>query len=372
MSFWKTGLWIAFLAGLGAILTAAFLYLRHTGQFGAGGSSGGFNPFQNCVLLEGPSGVSDIAADPRSPWTYLSASGLHGAIYVLRTDDPDQGIHNLTGGLLETFRPRAISLWIAPDGQDKRLFALTDSETGTDTGTGDPQPPQAVIFAIDEAADTPPRLRVLRTITDPLFQNPSDLAAAGPEQFYLPTGRRFDGGSLSGRAEDLLRLPLSSVVYFDGDTARIVAEELAQDGGIALGADGRLYVGERMASRVRIFEVAGDGSGALDPLGSLTVGAGPVKLDVDGAGALWVLRRQDLLGLSGPFDPGSERGQTGPELIAERLEFDEDAAAAYPAGQAADLWRLTSAGPVGFDGERLVVGSALEPVVSVCSRAGQP
>ena len=96
-------------------------------------------------------------------------------------------------------------------------------------------------------------LTLARTVTAPHFVSLNDVTGSGQEAFYVTNdhGRKGPGGHL---LEDASMIGRASVVYFDGTSARTVADKLRYANGITLTPDGqRVFVAETTGYQIRSY-----------------------------------------------------------------------------------------------------------------------
>jgi arylesterase/paraoxonase len=197
---------------------------------------------------------------------------------ILRLDLHQPGSQPLpaTAGDPPGFRPQGLSLWShAPD--PRRLFVVNRAL--------DPEgAEQQSVEVFEEQPDG--LFHHEKTVRDALFAHPNDLAAVGPDQFYLSN----DSGAhyaLTRAFEALFQLAWSDVIYYDGAHASIAASGRASAAGVTVSADGlRLYLAETSARQIVIFDRDTE-SGSLYWSGLIELAGAPEKLDIGADGSLW-------------------------------------------------------------------------------------
>lgn len=126
----------------------------------------------------------------------------------------------------------------------------------------------------------------LKSYSSELMCCPNDIAATGPASFYVTNDHGTTGG-LGRMMEDYLRIPWSSVLYFDGFEFQTVRDRLSYGNGIALSNDhARLYVSATTSQDIFTFQIRDDGK--LSLLDKYSLHTGPDNIDVDSDGNLWV------------------------------------------------------------------------------------
>ena len=275
-------LWIG-LATLALIIAGRFIY--HVVP-----ASGAFAELDTklvdqCRRVDIAPGTEDVTIDPELQIAFISATdrrsgtGQDGAasasplngIYALSMDGND-AVRRVSPAM-ENFLPHGISLWRGPDGE-KRLFVINHPTTGEEL---------VEIFDIGPAGD----LTHLETVSFPAMRSPNDLVAVGPRQFYATNDRRFSAGPMSV-LEAYLALPITDVVYFDGETGRSILGGLTYANGINKSVDGtNIYVAELLKRHIGIYDRDAQ-TGALKRIKKLNVDTAPDNIEVSRDGALWV------------------------------------------------------------------------------------
>jgi arylesterase/paraoxonase len=247
------------------------------------------------------------------------------------------------------FRPHGISWW-RRSGEAARLFAISHPPDGGHT---------VEILEQDTSGAFFPR----QSVRDPLFVHPNALVAVGPRQFYLANDEQRDA---AGHAIDaLLRRGKSTVVYFDGQQARVVARDLRFAAGIAVSPDGsQLYVGEAMGNQLRVYRRNVEtGDLALQEI--VALGAAPDNLNVDAHGVVWMAAHPKLFAFLEHLEDPASRAPT--QVL--RLQPAADAAAGktrlttvysskgapLSAGSVAASWK-----------DEFVLGAVLDHQVLIC------
>ncbi len=239
----------------------------------------------DCRHVEVAPGTEDVAIDPSLNAAFISAADRRGWFNADGdgTVNPRNGIYTLSldgsdtvrrvSPAMENFLPHGISLWEGDDGE-QRLFVVNHPPGGEEL---------VEIFSVGEAGT----LTHLETVSFPAMRSPNDIVAVGPRQFYATNDRRFKTGLLS-TLEAYLALPVTDVVYFDGETGRSVVKGMTYANGINKSADGSaIYVAELLKRRVDVFSRNGE-TGALKRVKTLPVNTAPDNIDVAGDGALWI------------------------------------------------------------------------------------
>lgn len=171
------------------------------------------------------------------------------------------------------FKPHGLSL--VEDGNGWLLYAI--SHPGG-LYAEEEQQHTVEVFRFDGEA-----LSHLKTLAHPFFRSPNDLAVVREDVFYMTNDWKHVRGVMH-EMEQVLAMPVSDVVLYDGGEARFVAEGLNYPNGIALSDDHEtLYVNEIRGRRVQSFSVDGT-TGDLERSRRYPIAAAPdnVTLAPDG------------------------------------------------------------------------------------------
>ena len=243
-----------------------------------------------CHRVDIAPGAEDIQYDAETGLVFITADNRrasghddHSAettesngIYVLDvTPDriEDIGVPvRVSPETLSDFRPHGLYLW-SDNAGTKRLFVVNHPSTGEEI---------IEIFDVGEGG----YLTHSESISFPEMFFPNDVVAVGPRQFYATNFLRNKHGNMA-IAEILLALPLTTVVYFDGETGRTVADGLAFANGINLSPDQKtLYVAEWSKQRISVFDRNNDNS--LKKRSTIKLPTAVDNLDIDDDGKIWV------------------------------------------------------------------------------------
>lgn len=255
------------------------------------------------IAIDHATGIAYIAAYDRRAVAAEQGQGqvrTGGGIYALALADLPDGhaadVTDLTAelGRSRDFRPHGIDLYRSPDGSTT-LFAVNrafaDGAHGVESDV-----------AIEVFDLTPAGLSHrgdAGTLRDPLLCSPNDIAAAGPDSFYVTNDR----GACSGfgrMVEDVAALDRGYVLHFDGATFRRVADGIAFANGIALRPAGddtgaQLLVAATRGPSLEIFDL--DGGFRVDAEATLRIDlpAAPDNLSWGPDGALYAGAHPNLL-----------------------------------------------------------------------------
>lgn len=193
-------------------------------------------------------GVEDLTIDPETKLAYLSGydrraafSGkpARGAIWVYDLNTADAVPVDATAAALpDGFQPHGISLYRDADGK-RTLFAI--SHVGGKHSVE--------IFDVDGAT-----LTHRRTVTGEAMVSPNDLVGIGADAFYVSNDHANPTGTMR-TVEDYLRLPLTTVQYFDGQNFKQVLSGIGGANGINVSADGKsLYLSAASEQTVYVYD----------------------------------------------------------------------------------------------------------------------
>jgi arylesterase/paraoxonase len=238
-----------------------------------------------CRHVDIAPGTEDVTIDPEMNLAFISAadrrgwynnSGAEGVnplngIYAMSMDGKDS-VRRVSPAM-ENFLPHGVSLWRGENGE-KRLFVINHPPTGEEF---------VEIFDVGPAGD----LTHIETVSFPAMHSPNDLVAVGPRQFYATNDKRFEKGPLS-LLESYLALPVTDVVYYDGETGISIFGGLTYANGINKSADGAtIYVAELLKRRIGVFDRNLE-TGALKRVKNLRIHTAPDNIEVSRDGALWI------------------------------------------------------------------------------------
>ncbi len=329
-------------------------FLRHGGQFRPLAPA----TASDCRTIELAASTEDIQIDKARKLALLSYldrrarmsdPSITGTIMLLDLNSAEPRPRAALSFDPPDFRPHGLSLYQPPDAP-ARLFAISHAAADEH---------RVELFEQTPSGSYSP----LTTIEDPLFSHPNAIAALGPRQFYVAN----DSGARNWfeRAQELLfRRGLSTIVYFTGDSARVVDARLRSVAGIALSADlTRLYAAETMANALRIYE-RDLATGAIELLESVPLDGAPDNLNVAADGSVWIAVHARSLALLRHF---MNADNPAPTVV---LRYDPAAAEGERVSTVyVDHGAAISAGSVAaaYD-DHFAIGSITDHKVLLCAR----
>ena len=239
-----------------------------------------------CRRISGVPGAEDITLHPDRDIALVSSfdrraamdgSVRPGGIHAWALDGSMDAPVNLTPDAGTDFRPHGISLFVGPDGR-ATLFVV--NHPGESLFGHQPDESSSPAHTVEVFDLQGLRLVHRKTLAHESMISPNDIVAVDHQRFYFTN----DHGSAPGwrrTLEDYLRLGWATVVYFDGDQFREVADGLSYANGINLSPDGtRLYVAEVTHGRIREYS-RDKQNGSLEELRRVDVGFGVDNIEVD-------------------------------------------------------------------------------------------
>jgi arylesterase/paraoxonase len=239
-----------------------------------------------CQVVDGLLGSEDITIDRRTGMAFISSCDFRamsragnvprGAIYGYDLTAADPVLTEFTKDFPHEFNPHGIGLFQGPDGI--RLFVINHRSDGHFVEVFDYQGGKLVYR---------------QSIHDELMRSPNDLCPVDEERFYVTNDHGWASG-LGRTLEDFLQLPLADVLYYDGKKFIQVADGLRYANGVAASADGkRLYVGETVGRKLRVYDRQENGRLNEGYIVDLDTGVDNIELDENGD--LWIGAHPKLL-----------------------------------------------------------------------------
>ncbi len=236
-------------------------------------------------------GTEDLAVDSNSGILFISSTDRWklqegeksetDGIYILHLDSPDVKLPELLFTTIRDFHPHGISL--LRDNGDIYLFVVNHNESGD------------FIEKFRFANDT---LFHMDSFNSDLMCCPNDVVAVNINRFYITN----DHGNKRGfgrTLEEYLRIPQSSVLYFDGNSFQKVVDGLNYANGINISNDGKiLFVTETTAGNLNSYEINSK-TGALKKIHELNLHTGVDNISVGPDGSLLIGAHPKLLAFVG-------------------------------------------------------------------------
>lgn len=309
-----------------------------------------------CSPVTGVAGPEDIEATATLGRAFVSSldrragADARGAIFAILTDDPldSENWRDRTGGVPAAFRPLGLEYF--EDGDIRRLFVVNEAANSVE------------IFDVSANGD----LTHLETVTERRLTSPNDVAAVGPNSFYVTNDVEPGRNSLLGRLQFVSRAASGKVYFFDGVATRVAADDLRFANGIALNARGtRLYVAESAGQSLRIYD-RDPQTGLLSLAKTAPLPAAPDNINLAWDGSLWIGAQPKPLSL-----PLVQRDATrhAPSLVIRYV--DQEGVASPMTEIFASKGDLISTSTVAaVSGSRLLIGALLDDRYLICDLPG--
>ncbi len=306
-----------------------------------------------CRTVELGASAEDVRIDPATGFAYLSyydraqpapANPQPGTVMLVDLNAAEPHVRAALTTEPPDFRPAGMSLY-APASGPKRLFVVNRTTLGKHS---------IEIFEQSATGAFAP----VESIRDRLLWSPNAIVAVGPRQFYVTNDSGFrDKDALDAKkfAQRRLRSNRATVLYYDGERLRRVAERLDMANGVAVSPDGGVvYVSESSARRLRVFD-RDVTSGNLKSREAVRLDGSPDNLTVDADGNVWIGAHpramailQNLRDASSrsptqvlKFMPGAERGKRVSEVYMNAGEQISAGSVAAPFGNLLVIGSIT-------------------------------
>jgi arylesterase/paraoxonase len=251
-----------------------------------------------CRAVAGVAGPEDITIHPKTGVAFVSGCNRRaiqeggvggGAIFAYDLNAVTSEPENLTPDVDRDFRPHGISLFVGEDGRDV-LFVINH---------------QGWEHRIEVFELTAGKLTHRETLMSPMLVSPNDIAAVGPDRFYVTNDHRYPSG-WKRTMEDYLRLRRSNVVFYNGSEFVQAASGIGYANGIGVSPDGRLvYVCSITGGSVHVYDRDPE-SGSLAHREEIDLDTGVDNIEVEPDGDLWIGAHPQLLTTMKHYeDPGT-------------------------------------------------------------------
>lgn len=233
------------------------------------------------ITIDQETGLAFISVDDRRANRHNPGS-VQGAILILNLKDSLPAIRNVTPASLTDFHPHGISLW---KDTDKRtfLFAVNHSQNNK----------EHFVERFEWRNDSLMHLESIKDVE--LMTSPNDVTAVGERSFYVTNDHGYSEKGLGRTLEEYLQRAISYVNYFDGNSFKKAASNIAYANGINHSADyAKIFVASPTGGKVFIYNrdlITGD----LNLIEEVMVNTGVDNIELDESGALWIGCHPQLL-----------------------------------------------------------------------------
>lgn len=224
-------------------------------------------------------GILYISSDDR--WASGSGNSVQGSIFSLQIDSAQSVPHQIPTDYTGDFHPHGIS-FLSIDST-KFLFVINHTNKGDYV--------ERFLLRNDSLIHE-------RSFSDVSMCCPNDLVAVDSLQFYVTNdhGNKF---GFMRKMEDYLRLPMSYVLFYDGEKFVKVVEDLSYANGINVSEDNQiLYLSATTSGMFYTFK-RDTGSGSLSLLNSVDLQTGLDNIHIDTNGEIWIGAHPKLLDFVG-------------------------------------------------------------------------
>ncbi len=309
----------------------------------------------SCTKIENIAGGEDLTWRANNREIFVSSTdrrnpnAQQGAIFLVDPTSENPQPINVTPALDFNFQPHGISLWIDEATQKERLFVVNHASINAHS---------IEIFDVSPNG----QLTHVRTIKDDALISPNDIAAVSLEQFYVTNDHGWR--SLAAKLiEDLLRLPLGNVVYYDGTTFSEALSGTRFANGIQTSLDARrLYVSETVGRVVHTL-ARDPQTGVLTLEDTFFTGTGVDNIDVAPDGSLWIGAHPKSLSFLGHAASDKKRSPSQ----ALRLVHGPDGKLAMSEIYLDNGDPISASATAIARNGQLIIGPVFDPFLLVCS-----
>lgn len=341
------------LLAVAAVIGLALLRMAFVVPAAAGWTTS-FEPTDNaaCSALEIAPGTEDVTFDAGTGLVFVSTDDRRAegtspgnGIWAFDPDDPETTLRRVSADAPANFRPHGISVY--RDEDHARLFVISHPDDEH----------HVLIFDIAEDG----ALTHVRTVSDPAIYWPNDLAAVGPEQFYVSNSSYFGDNPL-GVFEALLGLPLTNLVFFDGQSASEAAGGLVYGNGVQVSADGtRIYAANFIGQKLNVYD-RDPSTNALTKVETWRAPFGLDNVELDENGDVWIAGNTETFSfLDHQADPNARAPSKAVRFDAETGDWTS---VFYSSGEDID-----SASVITPVGDQMILGAVFDSHVLICPRA---
>ncbi len=244
------------------------------------------NEFDGIVLKEiSIKGAEDMCLSSSDSFLIISSTDrkgqreknpVQGALYFMELKSGNFVLKNLTETFDKSFAPHGISMF--KSDSTYTIMAINHSKNG-----------QSIeVFTLHGN-----ELVHKKTLSDPSMISPNDLVMLDENRFYFTNDHGFTKG-IGRFLEDYGGLPLSNVVYYDGQNYNTVASRIAYANGINFDAKRNLlFVASPRNFLVKVFSPKKDGT--LEFIENIPCGTGVDNIEFDNDANLWIGSHPNLL-----------------------------------------------------------------------------
>lgn len=307
-----------------------------------------------CRTVPGVVGAEDITIHPGTGVAYISVCDRrafmdgqkgHGGIYAYELNEAQPVPVMLTSEPGPDFQPHGIGLFVNPGGQDV-LFVINHSRA---THTVE-------VYDINAG-----RLIHRQTLSDPELVSPNDIAAVGRNRFYVTNDHRYRNDVMR-ILEDYLKLPLSNVVYFDGNNFSEMADGFSYANGINVSPDGRkLYVAATTRMVLHVYD-RDKQTGKLTLKENIRFDTGLDNIEIGPSGTLWIGSHPQLLKF---VAHSKDAGKLSPSQVL-RVELKDDGEHQIDEVYLNNGEELSGSSVGAVYRDRLLIGSVFEEKILDC------
>tara|TARA_R110002073_G_scaffold139232_2_gene289407 strand:+ start:192578 stop:193627 length:1050 start_codon:yes stop_codon:yes gene_type:complete len=231
------------------------------------------------------SGAEDIAVSHSDDFALISATARKslpttteefGGLYYLNLKNKAYIPINLTADFVGSFAPHGITM--IPTDSTYKVMAINHTPTGH----------SIEVFTLKNE-----ELIHEKSLTDALMISPNDVVFIDENRFYFTNDHKYVKG-IGRLLEDYAGLSVSTVIYFDGEKYREVADGIAYANGINYDKKRNLlYVASPRKFLVKVYAIQENGS--LDFIENIQCKTGVDNIELDSEGNLWIGAHPNLL-----------------------------------------------------------------------------